>query len=326
MREENKIDRRAFVVSGLSVAALYPAAAQAQAYPSKDVHFVLGYAPGSGPDVIARFFAEKLRPVLKTVVVENKPGAGGNIAAEYVARAKPDGYTLHPTGGGSLAASPATYKKMSFDVANDLTMVAMFSRQPTLMVVGPNSPVKTLADLTKVLREKGDKASYGTAFPTARVLGSLYADSIGAKPLDVQYRTSADWITDLGNGALDFAFIDSASGVGHANAGRVRIIAVSTGERSAAMPQYPTMREQGFDIDIASWWSVFAPARTPAAILDPLHGWITDVVRTDDARRFLFSIGNEPWPMSRADAQAFYLKEIKDWADYFRRAGIEKQG
>jgi tripartite-type tricarboxylate transporter receptor subunit TctC len=320
------VDRRSLVFGASAAAVLPPTIALGQSYPDRDVHFVVGYAPGSGPDLIARFFADKLRPAMKTVVVENKTGAGGNIAAEYVARAKPDGYTLHPTGGSSLAASPSLLKRMSFDVARDLVMVAMFARQVTLLVVRPESPVKTLSDLSALLKEKGEKASFGTAFPAARVLGILYADSIGAKPVEIQYRTSADWLSDLANGSLDFAFIDSAAGIGHATAGRFRVIAVSSGERSKVMPQYPTMRESGFDIDIPSQWCVFAPARTPDSILDRLHDWITDVVQSEEARKFLFSLGNEPWPMSRADAQAFFIKQIGDWEGYVRRARIEKQG
>jgi len=148
--------------------------ANAQAYPSQDVHFIVGFAAGSGPDVIARFVAEKMRVSLKrTIIVENKVGAIGNIATEYVARAKRDGYTIYITGGSALAASGHLFKNPPVDVSTAFDTVATLSRQPTLLVVGPNSPAKSLPELTAMLKEKGDKASYGTAFSTARVLGAL---------------------------------------------------------------------------------------------------------------------------------------------------------
>ena len=213
-------------------------------YPSQDVHFVCGFAPGSGPDIITRFMADKMRPLLKrTIIVENKVGAVGNIATEYVAKAKPDGHTVYITGGNSLAASMFLFKNPSVDVGKELEVVATLSKQPTLLVVGPNSSYKTLAELTAAIKLKGDKASYGTAFPTARVLGALYRNSADTKAVEVQYRTSADWINDLASGALDFAFIDSVSGISRAKQGSFRVLAVTTGERPQALPEYPSMKE-----------------------------------------------------------------------------------
>jgi tripartite-type tricarboxylate transporter receptor subunit TctC len=174
-----------------AAASIAPRDAGAQAYPSQDVHFVVGFAAGSGPDTIARFVAEKMRPALgRTIIVENKVGAGGNIATEYVARSKPDGYTIYITGGSALAASGHLYKNPPVNVLTAFDTVATFSVQPVLMVVGPNSPAKTLPELTAILKKKGDKASYGVAFPSARVAGALYNQKAGLKAVEVQYRTS----------------------------------------------------------------------------------------------------------------------------------------
>src|SRR3569833_2205117 len=163
---------RSILTLGLLIGPLaIPQSATAQDYPSQDIHFIVGFAAGSGPDVIARFVAEKMRARLnRTIIVENKVGAGGNIASEYVARAKPDGYTIYITGGTALAASAYLMKNPPFDVMKSFDVVATISIQPTLMVVGANSPAKNLDELTKILKEKGDKASYGAAFPSARVL------------------------------------------------------------------------------------------------------------------------------------------------------------
>src|SRR5436190_16864260 len=131
-----------------------PTGAIAQSFPSQDVHFVVGFAAGSGPDTIARFFAEKMRPQLKTIIVENKVGAIGNIATEYVARAKPDGHTLYITGGNALAASGHLFKNPPVDVSKAVEMVATLSKQPVMLVVGPNSPAKTLSELTAAVKAK----------------------------------------------------------------------------------------------------------------------------------------------------------------------------
>lgn len=324
------LTRRNFI--GASAATLglssFRREAFAQAYPSQDVHLIVGFAPGSGPDVITRWISERLRPLLnnRAVVVENKVGAGGNIATEYVARAKPDGYTLLMNGASVLGASAYLYKNPPVDVAKAFATVATLARQPTLIAVAPNSPYKTVHDLLEGLKRKGGSASFGTAFPTARVLGALITRAGGGKAVEVQYRTSADWINDLASGNLEFGVIDAASGTGHARQNRIRVLAVSSGDRFSSMPDIQTLREGGIDVDLPSWWGFWAPAATPGPILDQLHAALTAVVTTDDAKKFFNGITNEPWPTTRAEAHQAYLKEHKNWADYVRIANIEPQG
>ena len=302
--------------------------AVAQAYPSQDIHLVVGFAPGSGPDVITRWLAERIRPLLnnRAVVVENKVGAGGNIATEYVARAKPDGYTLYMNGASVLGASAYLYKNPPVDVAKAFQTIATLARQPTLIAVAPSSPYTTIQDLVAALKRKGDAASFGTAFPTARVLGALISRAAGGKAVEVQYRTSADWINDLSSGNVEFGIIDAASGTGHARQNRIRILAVSSGDRFPSMPDVQTMKEGGIDVDLPSWWAIWAPAGTPEAILEQLHTAFTTVVKSDDAQKFFNSITNEPWPTTRAEAHQAYLKEYRNWADYVRIANLEPQG
>lgn len=325
MTDRIRFSLAALFATALSVAA--PTFSQAQEYPSQDIHFIVGFAPGSGPDVITRWVAEKMRPVIgRTIVVENRVGAGGNIATEYVSRAKTDGYTVYMTGGSALAASGHLFRNLSMDVSKGFENVAMLARQPTLLVVGPNSPYKTVADLQAGMKAKGSKASYGTAFPTARVLGAMVKDSAGGQAVEVQYRTSADWINDLAAGTLDFAFIDAASGTGHAAQNRIRIIAVSLADRFVTMPNVPTLKEAGIDVDVSGWWAAFVATGTPKPIIDKLHKAFTEVVKSPEAKTFFNGITNEPFTMSQPDAQKFYLKEYKDWGDYVRIAKIEPQG
>lgn len=302
-------------------------AAYAQAYPSQDIHFIVGFAAGSGPDVIARFFSEKMRERIgRTILVENKVGAVGNIATEFVARSKPDGYTIYITGGTALAASGHLFKNPPVDVSTAFDTVATLSRQPTLLVVGPNSPARSLSELTALLKAKGDKASYGSAFPSARVLGALYREKAGLQAVEVQYRTSKDWVNDLTSGAVDFAFIDSVSGVGLAKEGHVRIIAGTTSERAASLPDVPTMKESGVAIDMPGWWAAFAPAGLPKPILERLHDDFSAVASTEEGRKFFNVLGNDTWVTTLDEARSIYLKEYKDWGEYVRIAKIEPQG
>jgi tripartite-type tricarboxylate transporter receptor subunit TctC len=315
--------------SAATLAILLPGKrALAQAYPSQDIHFIVGFAPGSGPDLITRWIADKIKTLLnnRAIIVENRVGAGGNIATEYVARAKPNGYVVYVTGGSALAASGHLFKNPPVDVTKAFDSIATLARQPTLVAVATNSPHKTVGDLQAAIKGKGDKASFGTAFPTARVLGAMLRDSAGGKAVEVQYRTSADWINDLANGALDFGIIDAASGSGHARQGRIRILAVSTADRFPTMPEVQTLKEAGLDVDVAGWWAAYAPAGTPAPILDQLHAAFTAVVKSPEAKTFFNGIANEPWPMTRAQAHQAYLKEYKDWGEYVRIAKIEPQG
>jgi tripartite-type tricarboxylate transporter receptor subunit TctC len=320
---------RATALALVSLLALSTAGAQvhAQAFPTQDVHIVVGFAAGSGPDTLARFFAEKLRTSLKrTVVVENKVGAVGNIATEYVARARPDGHIVYLTGGNALAASGHLFKNPPVDVATQMEVVATLARQGMMLVVGPNSPAKTLPELTALLKAKGDKATYGTAFPSARVAGALYRQIAGTQAVEVQYRTSRDWVNDLNSGTVDFAFIDGTSGIGLVKEGRVRALGVASGERTAAMPEYPTMKEGGVAIDIPSWWAVFGPVGIPKPVLAQLHEAFSDVAKSDEGRAFLARLGNDPWITTPEFAREFYLKEYKDWGEYIRIAKIEPQG
>lgn len=324
------LTRRDFIGSSAAALSLssFGAEALAQAYPSQDVHLVVGFAPGSGPDVITRWLSERMRPLLnnRAILVENKVGAGGNIATEYVARAKADGYTLCMNGASVLSASAYLYKNPPVDVSKAFATVATLARQPTLIAVAPNSSYKTIQDLVAGLKSKGDKASFGTAFPTARVLGALISRAGGGKAVEIQYRTSADWISDLASGNVEFGVIDAASGTGHARQNRIRILAVSTAERFPIMPDVQTMKEGGINVDLPSWWGIWAPAGTPEAILDQLHAVFTAVVKTDEAKKFFNGITNEPWPMTRAEAHQAYLGEYKNWAEYVRIANIEPQG
>ena len=303
------------------------ARAQSQPYPSQDVNFICGFAAGSGADIMVRYFADKIRPLMnRTIVVQNKPGALGNIATEYVARSKPDGYTILVTGGNSVAASMHLFKKPSVDVAKALQVAATINNATMMIAVPADGPVKTIADLTAAMKEKGGKATYAFANPTSRVLGAMYKEKAGLQAVEVAYRTGADYLNELYSGKLDFAVVDNIQGMAQASAGRMRLLAVGASTRMQAAPDIPTLTEFGYPTDIRSWWVALVPAGTPKPIVEQLNAWFSQVVATEETKKFLNGIASDPWVSKPEEGQAYFLQQIKDWADYVRVANIEPQG
>ena len=299
----------------------------AQQYPAQDVHIVCAFPAGSGADVIVRYMAEKLRPLMgRSIIVENKPGALGNIATEYVARAKPDGYTLYIHGASGVAASMALVKNPPFDVGKSIQVIGTINRQPTMMVVSPNKPWKSVAEVTAYAKEKGDKASYATTNPVGKVMGALYKEHLGLKSVEVPYRTGADTLNDLASGAIDFMFIDNVFAMAQQRENRVRVLSVSTAKRLEANPDIPTMTEQGIPMDLTGYFSLMAPAGVPNPILDQLAKWTNEVVAQPETKAFLNKFASDPWINTMDDAQGYFLKDIANWANYIRIAKIEPQG
>ena len=313
----------------IAVAAVLAGAtpAGAQQYPAQDIHFICGFAAGSGADIIVRFYAEKIRPLAgRSIIVENKPGAIGNIATEYVARSKPDGYTVYITGASALAANQHIMKTPTVDVGKALQIVGTINKQPVMIAVRADSPFKSIAELTAAMKAKGDKASYGSSNPTAKVVGAMYKERAGLQAVDVAYRTAADYLNDLAAGNIDYVIADNVAAVSNARAGRMRILAVSTAERMKAAPEYPSMTELGYPMDLRGWWAGLVPAATPRPIVEQLGKWIGDVTASEEGKAFLASIASDPWVSGPDEAQVFFLKEIDKWGEYVRVAKIEPQG
>jgi tripartite-type tricarboxylate transporter receptor subunit TctC len=321
-----KITRRALLQSaGVgTLAASFSRETHAQDYPSQDIRMVCAFPPGSGADVLVRYFAEKLRPIAgRTVIVENKSGAGGNIATEYVARSKPDGYTIYVHAGTAVAANQSLFKKPPVDVVRDIRIAATINRQPFMVVVDAKSPYKTLAELTAAMKQKGDKASYAHAAPTGRIMGEIYKDKTGIKALDISYRTAPDSLNEMLSGKLDFAMHDPVFSLAQQREGRLRILAVSTGQRLEALPDQPTMAELGIPMDLTGWWAAMVPAGTPKPVVDKIHQWFVQIVSSDESKKFLNSFGGDPYINTPEQGQAMLERDVKAWGDYVRLAKIE---
>jgi tripartite-type tricarboxylate transporter receptor subunit TctC len=299
-------------------------AGQAQDYPSQDIRMVCAFPPGSGADVLVRYFAEKLKPIAnRTVIVENKSGAGGNIATEYVARAKPDGHVIYVHAGTAVAANQSLFKKPPVDVVRDIRVAATINRQPFMLVVDAKSPYKTVAELTEAMKKKGDKASYAYAAPTGRIMGEIYKDKTGVKALEINYRTAPDSLNEMLSGKLDFAMHDPVFALAQQREGRLRILAVSTGKRLDALPNQPTMTELGIPMDLTGWWAAMLPTGTPKPVIDKIHSWFVQIVSSDETKAFLNKFGGDPFINSPEQGQAMLERDVKAWGEYIRLAKIE---
>ena len=301
--------------------------ARAQDYPAQDIRFICGFPAGSGADVLVRYFAEKLRPLAgRPVIVENKVGAAGNIAAEFTARAKPDGYTVHVHAGSAVAANQHLFKRRPFDAVKDLQVVSTLNQQPFMVMVPANSPYKTLAELTAAMKQKGDKASYAQSNTSGKVMGDLYKQATGITAVEVPYRTANDSINDFASGRLDYGMMDPVFALSQERAGRLRSLAVSTPHRMKAVPELPTMTEAGTPgVEMMGWFAAMVPSATPRPVVDRLNKWLNEILATEETRKFLNQFGGDPYISTPEEGQARMAKDVKDWEHYIKVAKIEPQ-
>ena len=327
MNHIRNIARAMSLVVGLAGAGLSVCGASAQTFPSEDFHFIVGFPPGSGADVLTRFFASKLQAASgRTVIVENRTGAAGNIATEAVARAKPDGYTLLLGAGSAIAAGMHLMKTPSVDVTKAFQIVATLNRQAFMLTVDSKSPYKSVAELTAAMKAKGDKASYATTAPTGIVLGEMYKSITGVQAVEIRYRGAAEALPELASGKLDYGALDPAFTLAQARAGRLRILAHSSGQPLKALENIPTMKAAGVPgIDLTSWWAVHAPIATPRANVDKLNAWFKQILSEPETVKFLADLGGDAFISTPDEAQALFIREEKAWKEYVRLAKIVPQ-
>ncbi len=299
--------------------------ASAQEYPSRDIKLICGFVAGSGADIIHRFLAKQMQQIAgKPVLVENRPGAAGNIANTYVSKAKPDGYTVYPVGGASLAASVHLFKQPPVDPLNDYEPVGTVLKQGWLLVVDAKSPFKTLPELTAYLRQKKGNASYSTATTNGTVMGEMYKAIAGLETVQVNYKTIGDSLNDLLSGTIDFAMADAAYSLGQIKNGRIRALAISTPERMQSMPDIPTMAEGGVPgINLVLWTGVFVPKGTPQPIKAKLAEWIAQLLKMPETGPFLSAIGTDPFYLTPEETGELLRREIELWRGFVRTAKIE---
>jgi tripartite-type tricarboxylate transporter receptor subunit TctC len=296
-------------------------------YPSRQVTIITGFAAGSGADIYSRYFAKQLEDSTKqTVVVENKPGGFGSIAAVAAARATPDGYTLFIGGADTFSATPYVFKQSPFDPRKDFIYVAPIFGQGFTMLVSAKSPYKSLADLTAAMKQKGAKSSYATSNNVSTILAEVYKQSAGLETVQVRYKATADVLNDLESGSIDFVVSDPVFGLARARDGSGRLLAISTAKPISSMADVKPFKEQGVDVDLNIWWLVAAPAKTPQPVVDKLNALLTKIAKSDATREFVGKNGGEPLTADSSDATYKMVeREINDWARYVKVGNIEPQ-
>jgi len=319
------ITRRTLMAAAVSL-AMAPAAAWAQAdYPKDRITFVCAFPPGSGADVLVRYFADKVSKVAgQTIIVENKPGANGNIAAEYTVRAKPDGYTVYVHSGTSTAANMSLFKNPPIDVVKDLRGVQFINKQPFMIAVPTQSPVKDIKELTALMKEKEKSGggTYATTATSGKVLAAVYSQLAGFKATEVAYKTAPDSLNDIISGALDFGALDPVFALAQRTAGNVRLLAVGSPERMKALPDIPALKEYGLDVDQLGWWGVFVPKATPDAVVDKLNGLFKQVLEQPDTVSFLNKNGGDAYIGTPKEVDDLLAYTVDEWRGYVELAKI----
>ena len=323
------ISRRQFTngFAAAGAALSIPGTLRAQTYPSQNISFICAFAPGSGADVLVRYFANKIGPLTgRTIVVENKPGAAGRMALTHLAKSKPDGHTIFVHAASGAASSMHLVKQPPVNVQTEIQIAATVNQLAYVISVRADSPHKSLADLSASLKAKGDKASYGVANQTSMIMSELYKNHIGAATVQVLYKNSKDMMNDLTSGTLEFGSFDPIMALAQQRAGTIRILAISSGQRLKATGDIPTMTEQGVPMDLTGWWGAMVPAATPKAVVSQIHKWFVEVVSSAETREFLATTGADPLIMTPEEGQARLVSEIAKWGDWVKVAKIEPQG
>jgi len=319
---------RAFVNPALMFALMTEAAlAQSATYQNRTITLVLPFAAGSGTDTTTRIISQYLGAALGVgIVVDNKAGANGMIAATYVARAAPDGYTLLVTTNTSHSANPYLLKTLTYDPVKDFAPIARTGDLPFMLVVNPEVPARTVAELITYAKANPGKLTYASGSSSAIVSGATFAHNAGLDLLHVPYKSSPPAMNDVIAGRITMMFTDVLTGLPHVNGGALRALAVTTRTRSPLVPNLPSMEEAGVpDFDITSWQGYFGPANLPRDIVVRLNAEICKIVEKPEIKAQLAALGMDAFSSTPEELGTFVGDQLVLWEKLIRNAGIEKQ-
>jgi tripartite-type tricarboxylate transporter receptor subunit TctC len=318
---------RLLVAAAAAVALALPTAsvlAQA-AYPNKPIRLIVPFPPGGGTDMIARAVAQKMADQNKwSVIVDNRPGAGGNLGVDAVAKAEPDGYTLVMGQTSNLAINPTLYKKLPYDPLKDLAPVALVSSSPIVMAVPVNSSFKTFADVVAASKGKPEALTLGYSGngTVAHLAGELAENAAGIQLRHIPYKGAAQAMTDLMGGQIDLYMSSVPTLLGHVRNGKLKVIAITSAQRSAQLPDVPTLAESGFKgFDAVTWFGVLAPANTPSAIVAQLNKAINQALKQADVADKLRSEGGEILGGTSEQFSALLRTEVPRWSKIVKDSG-----
>lgn len=327
----SKMLRAAAFTAALASAAAPFAQAQSQqaaaTYPSKPIHFVVPFPPGSGTDVGARFFARKLGELAgQPVIVENRAGANGFIAVKAVTSAPADGYTLLMGSNSTLATNVALFKQLPYDPVKDLAPVSTLMRSPIVLIVPANSPYKTLKDLIDAARAKPGQRTYASGSAAYQLMGELFADKAGIQLLNVPYKGAPDAVNATLSGQTDLGFSDITATMELLRGGKIRALAIAADQRLAGLPDVPTAQEQGiggFSAD--TWTGVAVAANTPKPVVDKLSDMFVKILAMPETREFYAKQNVITMKGGQDELRDFQREQIAVWKRIAAAARIELQ-
>ena len=293
-------------------------------YPNRPIRLVVGFTAGGGNDIIARVVGQKLSESLgQPVIVENKPGAGAIVATEFVSRSTPDGYTLLVGASGAMAINPAVYEKLNYDTLRDFVPVSELGSFPLILIVNDKSPFKSVADLVAFTKQNPNKANYSSASAAFQLATELFKQKTGATMQMIPYKGANDSVTAVVAGDVTATIADAGPVMSQVKGGQARALAVAAPKRMEDLPDVPTMKEAGADVDAVLWSGIFAPKATPPAIVKKLQDEFIRIARLPDVvSRFkllsIESVGNTSEEFSRIIAS-----DIERWTTVARAGNIK---
>jgi len=314
------------LVALLSLAAV-PPPARAADYPNRPITLTVAFTPGGASDVLARILARKMEQVLgEPIVIDNRPGAGGNVAAEAVARAAPDGYTLLAGNNAILATNAALYKKIAFDAETDFAPIGLIGSQANILVVNPSVPAHSMAELITLAKVNPGKLNFASSGHglAAHLAGELFKEEAKIDIVHVPYKGAAPALQDVIAGHVQMMFATASSVVSHIRDGKVRALAVTTLKRSAVMPDIPTIDELGLKgFDATTWHGLVAPAHTPKDVVAALHGALAASLEDANVKASLADLGVDIIGGSPEDFAAYIRSEIPKWTAIVKASGAK---
>jgi tripartite-type tricarboxylate transporter receptor subunit TctC len=317
-------------LSGIAVALLVSVAGQAQDdaarnYPNKPVRIIVGYSAGGGNDIVARVVGAKMAEGLgQPVIIENKPGAQSIVAAEYVAKAAPDGYTILMGPSGPMTMNPATYASLPYSPVRDFVPVSMIGSFPLILVVSPSMPVQSMKDLVEYAKARSDNVNYAASAGPFQFASELFNLKTGTKFAYIPYKGSGDSVNAVMSGQVTMTITDPPPVVGALKGAKVRGLAITSVSRHPAFPDIPTMAEAGMsDMEITIWMALFVPAQTPAAIVRKLQDEVFRVVRLPEIRDRLATMLVDPVGNTSEELGRIVASDIARWTAVARSANIK---
>jgi len=311
--------------AGIALALLAGTALAQDPYPGKPIRILVGYAAGGGNDIIVRVMQPELQKGLgQPVIVDNKPGAQGIIAAELAARAAPDGYTLMMGPSGPMTINPATYSKLPYSPTRDFAPISMIASFPLILTVDPKLPIKDVKELIAYAKANPGKSNYASSAGIFQIATELFKQRTGAPFEMIGYKSSGESVQAVMGGQVTITLVDPPPAAGPIKAGTLRALAVTSAQRHPSWPDLPTLIEAGVpDMEVPVWTAFFAPAKTPPAVIARLQKEVARVVRTEEVRARFAQMGLDPVGGSSEDLGRRVSRDIEKWTAVAKAANIK---